>query len=443
MRESPPPASLGIALSGGGSRAAAFHRGTVQGLLEIDLLQRVEIVSSVSGGSVFAAAWIAALWRGQGVSQFLADLGRQLALGFIARSISPNAFKLALPSYTRSNLLAETFDRALMHGMQLKNLPERPLLCVNASVMNTGQVGRFSRDGFSSTGLNAPGQDQGQSNPTIPLPDFPLSLAATASAAFPIGLPPVFLLRGTHIPDGWGGPALAHHDRFALTDGGVLENLGVQTLLRSRRFGAWNLIVSDAGRKEATWNPPGMMNAIRGAIVGALSQADIERVMAMMNSKENRHMRMVAYGEIERTWLIDALRGSGMPVGLEDYLSAQVSAPRRRILFVRLDQGLDELLCAIPRWRLCELAARANQALPERFPPIQDLLRDYGVDLAPAAEIHNAMGGGARIAELNRIGTHFTALASRDIEDLYAHARWQVHATRALYWDEASHTGAQ
>jgi len=428
-------ATLGLALSGGGSRAAAFHRGTLQGLQEVDLLNQLDVVSSVSGGSVFAAAWMAATWRGHGLTQFLTDIGLELAQGFIARSITACAFKLVLPSYTRANLMAETFDRTLMHGMQLKDLPARPLLCMNTSVMNTGQVGKFSQHGFSSTGLQAPGEDQDTSNPSISLSSFPVALAATASAAFPIGLPPVYLLRGKHIPDGWGGPRPADHHRFALADGGVLENLGVQTLLKSRRFGAWNLIVSDAGRKETPWKPGGLVNCFRGAVMGLVSLPTIERVTVMMNNKENRQMRFSAYGEIERTWLIDALNTGISQPGLDDYLSGQPRTARRRVLFIRLNQTLSELMATIPRWRLHELATRANEALPDPLPPTTDLLRSYGVEFRPAREIHGAMGGDARVAELNRISTNFAALSNRDIEDLHAHARWQVHAMRALYWD--------
>ena len=117
--ERPPSdcARFGVALSGGGSRAAAFHRGTIQGLQEIDLLDQLDVVSSVSGGSVFAAAWMAANWRGQKLFEFLAHIGQELAKGFIGRSVTLSAVKLLSPSYTRANLLAETFDRALMSGM--------------------------------------------------------------------------------------------------------------------------------------------------------------------------------------------------------------------------------------------------------------------------------------------------------------------------------------
>src|ERR1700734_1215488 len=47
----------GLALSGGGIRAAAFHLGALQGLAKHDILPWVDYVSSVSGGS-FIAAWL-------------------------------------------------------------------------------------------------------------------------------------------------------------------------------------------------------------------------------------------------------------------------------------------------------------------------------------------------------------------------------------------------
>ncbi len=47
---------LGIALSGGGTRAASFSIGVLQALHENDVLNDVDIISSVSGGS-YAAYW--------------------------------------------------------------------------------------------------------------------------------------------------------------------------------------------------------------------------------------------------------------------------------------------------------------------------------------------------------------------------------------------------
>jgi hypothetical protein len=103
------------------------------------------------------------------------------------------------------------------------------------------------------------------------------------------------------------------------------------------------------------------------------------------------------------------------------------------MLFIRLSQTLRDLLASIPRWRLHELAACSGQTLPSPLPPVSDLLQALGIDLDHVLEIHAAMGGDMRIDELNHIGTHFTALSRKDIEDLRAHARWQVHAMNALF----------
>lgn len=54
-RERPP--SLGIALSGGGNRSAAFSIGILQALQEKRLLEDVDVISAVSGGS-YALSWL-------------------------------------------------------------------------------------------------------------------------------------------------------------------------------------------------------------------------------------------------------------------------------------------------------------------------------------------------------------------------------------------------
>jgi NTE family protein len=46
---------IGLALSGGGSRAIAFHLGCLRALNRLGLLDRVAILSTVSGGSVIGA----------------------------------------------------------------------------------------------------------------------------------------------------------------------------------------------------------------------------------------------------------------------------------------------------------------------------------------------------------------------------------------------------
>ena len=46
---------LALCLSGGGYRAALFHLGTLRRLNELGAIGKIDAVSSVSGGSIFAA----------------------------------------------------------------------------------------------------------------------------------------------------------------------------------------------------------------------------------------------------------------------------------------------------------------------------------------------------------------------------------------------------
>src|SRR5690606_19460685 len=48
---------LGLALSGGGLRAACFHLGLLARMADADLLRHVEVISAVSGGSIVAALY--------------------------------------------------------------------------------------------------------------------------------------------------------------------------------------------------------------------------------------------------------------------------------------------------------------------------------------------------------------------------------------------------
>src|SRR5258708_10154455 len=48
---------IGLALSGGGSRAAAFHLGCLRALYDRGLLPRVRVISGVSGGALLAALY--------------------------------------------------------------------------------------------------------------------------------------------------------------------------------------------------------------------------------------------------------------------------------------------------------------------------------------------------------------------------------------------------
>ena len=62
---------IGLALSGGGYRAAAYHIGTLRALHKLGILENVDVISSVSGGSITAAYY--ALNKEKGYEEFERD----------------------------------------------------------------------------------------------------------------------------------------------------------------------------------------------------------------------------------------------------------------------------------------------------------------------------------------------------------------------------------
>src|SRR5437868_109828 len=66
IRKSPETPLVGLALSGGGIRSATFGLGVLQALKSLGLFERLDYVSTVSGGG-YIGGWLqAALARGRG-----------------------------------------------------------------------------------------------------------------------------------------------------------------------------------------------------------------------------------------------------------------------------------------------------------------------------------------------------------------------------------------
>jgi hypothetical protein len=59
----------GVALSGGGLRSAAFSIGAMKALFDLDLLDDVDVISSVSGGG-YASYWLYSRYDGREATRF-------------------------------------------------------------------------------------------------------------------------------------------------------------------------------------------------------------------------------------------------------------------------------------------------------------------------------------------------------------------------------------
>lgn len=219
---------IGLALSGGGFRAAAFHLGVFRKLKDMGVLWKLDLLTCVSGGSI-AGAYLAANW---GDDAALDRLDQYLRSTSIA--VASVVAGLLNPFESRLDKLAETYDRDLFNKKTLDQLDNGPRLYLNATNLATGNM--F----FFVTGENK-GAEMGEYElGTRSADSFSLSRAVAASSAFPPVFPPLKLTKKEYdVPD---------VDYVTLTDGGVYDNLGANPLFREKRNALDYALISDAGK---------------------------------------------------------------------------------------------------------------------------------------------------------------------------------------------------
>lgn len=256
------PASDGVFVvlffSGGGTRAAAFSYGVLKELSRTALpasgvvpprrlLDDVEVVGAVSGGSFTAAYYC--LYHDRIFQDFESrflkrDVQRALAVRLFNPLVWP---KLMSPYFGRSDLAAEYYDEHLFDHATFGDLAKnggRPYLAINAMDLANGEHFVFSspRFGLIASDIN----------------DFPIARAVAASSAVPMVLTPITIKNYAGTP-GAARPCivpreptdenqLSHHDAqvlrilhsyadsrnrpyIHLVDGGMADNLGMQSLI--------------------------------------------------------------------------------------------------------------------------------------------------------------------------------------------------------------------
>ena len=178
-----------LAFSGGGTRAAALSYGALEELaattLTINgrkrrLLDEVDIISSVSGGSFTAAYY--GLHGDRIFEEFEPRfLNRNVQGALALRMLSPiNWLRLASPTFDRIDMAAEYYDRQVFDGHTFRDLERRrtrPFIVLNATDMSLVSRFEFTQDQFDVLGSD--------------LSSYPVSRAVAASSAFPILLSPL------------------------------------------------------------------------------------------------------------------------------------------------------------------------------------------------------------------------------------------------------------
>jgi NTE family protein len=247
-----------LAFSGGGTRAAAFSYGVLETLRrivvptttgrKIRLLDEVDVITGISGGSFTALAY--GLYGDRLFDEYEDRfLTRNVQGELLARALNPLHWgALMSRGWGRSELAAQLYDEILFHGATFADLEREgvPAIAVGATELSTGARVVFTQQNFDVMCAD--------------LETFRLSRAAAASSAVPVVLSPLTINNygGTC---GYQEPAWLRHfaesatpprpagrilkrlqelrelddavedPYFHLVDGGVSDNLGLRGIL--------------------------------------------------------------------------------------------------------------------------------------------------------------------------------------------------------------------
>ena len=346
-------AGIGLALSGGGFRATLFHVGSLWRLNELGYLPLLDRISSISGGSItaglLAVRWDRLQFQGGKATNFDQEIVAPLR-SFCARNVDVFAIGIGalLPGKSISDMVQEAYEDHLLGEGTLQTLRDRPRFVFNATNFSTGVSFRLSKPyaGDYRIGL-------------IKDPQIRISFAVTASSAFPPVLSPAVLevdpnsfqrVDGADLYD-----QVSYRKRLLLTDGGVYDNLGLETV--------WNrydtVLVSDAGApfdSDSAFVARADKQVMRALDI-TTNQARSLRKRALISDFEEKKSKGTYWGimtEIKKYELPDVL-----PV-------PEAKTQELASIRTRLNRFSDSEQCQLINWgyAVCDAAMRRHVGAP-------------------------------------------------------------------------------
>ena len=302
---------IGIALSGGGVRAMAFHCGVLRWLAENGQLENITHLSSVSGGSLFVGLVFQFNdWRWPSDESYRSVVEPQIRELLTRTSLQKDALiRLLRPDnwrylLSRANILAAVIEQRWGVTTSLSNLPAVPVWSINGTTAETGRRFRFKRTECGDYEIGYASASE-----------FKVADAMAVSAAFPVGIGP-FVIRTSDYTwrkrKSWSDPpesastVAPDFSRLHLYDGGVYDNLGLEPLFdigsRFLKNDVNTVIVSDAGAPLARISPGWALSPFRIKRIAdiALDQTRALRIRSLIkffqaNPKNGMYLQLGAH----------------------------------------------------------------------------------------------------------------------------------------------------
>ena len=199
---------VALAISGGGSRAANFGAAMMLELQQRGLLEQVDVISGVSGGTLPAVYYGLGDKAGAFTEPAVREaLGYDFQSSWIRRWFLPwNMLRYWFSDFTRSDIMVQVFNNRLYHKATFADLRLHPKILLNSTIHNDHTRFTFTDERFAALHSS--------------LATYHVANAVNASSAFPGAFQDVTL-------QGYVEPPLYLH----LYDGGPIDNLGLQAIL--------------------------------------------------------------------------------------------------------------------------------------------------------------------------------------------------------------------
>ena len=376
----------------------------------VRLLDEVDLISSVSGGSFTAAYY--GVYREQIFENYEEDflrLGVQQAL--IWQLFNPvHWIRSSFSGFNRTEMAIDYYDRKIFHGATFEDIARQgtPFIDINATDLTTGLRFTFTQERFDLICTN--------------LSTFSVARAVTASSAVPVAFPTVVLenhadkcqLEGTRewdlllqaearteseaqasLVEGLKSYRDVERRKYIhLVDGGISDNLGLRSMIdrvenigehifekwKKRPFKNVLVILVNAEVKPELLIDKTARNPSVGSTMGAFTSAQIDRYnqetldrlrdnLAMLEERPAEHglptriyFSEVSFGHIKETEVNRFLNSMPTSLELEDIHVDRLIAAGRLLLrsepaFVRFTQ--DNSAARVPNAattkELCEL----------------------------------------------------------------------------------------
>jgi NTE family protein len=288
----PAGARIGLALSGGGVRAMAFHTGVLRCLAEAQSLEKVAHISSVSGGTLLAGLLFALNdWKWPASAMFKDDIAPRIRGVLTQSSLAATATRLLLhPAswpylFSRANILARAIEKCWGITVPLTALPRHPIWSINGTTAETGRRFRFKQDRCGDYELGYASAS-----------NFSAAEAMAVSAALPGVIGPLVLVTDRFQwfkRPGWGDPVESEraitlpYRRLHIYDGGIYDNLALEPLVdagaHALKEGVSYVVCSDAGAPLPRISPGPSLSPFRAKRVLdlALDQSRALRIRSL------------------------------------------------------------------------------------------------------------------------------------------------------------------